>query len=75
MPVWKIAKIKALLSSILEFLFFVHSAQINSLIATKFLQLKSTNNNARNVIFKIKSYCSQPVQGTRHTTLLCYYEN
>ena len=31
MPVWKITKIKALLLSIFDFLFFLHSAQINSL--------------------------------------------
>ena len=42
---------------------------------TKFLQLKSTNKNARNVIYKFKSYFSQPVQGTKRTTLLYYYEN
>ena len=32
MPVWKITKIKAPLSSIFDFLFFLSSAQINSII-------------------------------------------
>ena len=29
----------------------------------------------QNVIYKIKSYFPQPVQGARHTTLLYFYEN
>ena len=37
---------------------------------TKFLQL-----NARSVIYKIKSYFPQPVQGVWHTTLLHFYED
>ena len=73
MSVWKITKIKALLSSLFDFLFFLHSAQINSLILK--LQLKFAYKNAQNVICKIKSYCSQPVQGSRHTTFFYYYEN
>ena len=32
MPVWKITKIKTLLSAISDFLFFLHSAQIHSFI-------------------------------------------
>ena len=51
MPVWRITKIKALLSSIFDFPFFL----------TKFLQLKSTNRNTQNVIYKIKNYFSQRV--------------
>ena len=42
---------------------------------TKFLKLKSTNKNAHNVIYKIKSYFQEPVQGTKHTNLLYFYEN
>ena len=42
---------------------------------TKFLELKSTNQNARNFIYKIKRYFPKPVQGAIHTTLLCFYEN
>ena len=42
---------------------------------TKFLKLKSTNKNARNVIYKIKSYFPEPVQGARLTNLLYFYEN
>ena len=32
MPVWKITKIKTLLSALFDFLFFLHSAEIHSLI-------------------------------------------
>ena len=32
MPVWKITEIKTLLSAIFDFLFFLHSAQIHSLL-------------------------------------------
>ena len=42
---------------------------------TKFLQLKSTNKNARNIIYKVKSYFPQPVQGARHIILLYVDEN
>ena len=41
----------------------------------KFLKLKSTDKDMQNVIYKIKSYFPQPVQGARHTTLLYFYEN
>ena len=64
----KITKIKALLSAIFYFIFFLHSVQIHSY--TKFLKLKSTNKNAQNIIYNIKSYFPQPVEGARHTTSL-----
>ena len=35
---------------------------------TKSLKLKLTNKNASNVIYKIKSYFPQPVEGAGHTT-------
>ena len=54
-------KIKTLLSATFHFHFFLHSAQIHSLI-TKFFKLKSTNKNARNVIYKIKGPFQEPVQ-------------
>ena len=33
---------------------------------TNFLELKSTNKNAQNVIYKIKSYFAPSVEGARH---------
>ena len=41
----------------------------------KSLQLKSTNKNARNVIFKSKNYFPQTAQNAGHTTLLYFKEN
>ena len=42
---------------------------------TNFLELKATNKNAQNVIYKINSYFPQSVEGARHITLLHFYEN
>ena len=65
MPVRKITKIKTLLSAVFDFLFFLHPAQIHN-FCSKFLKLKSNNKNARNVIYKIKSYFPQTVQGAHN---------
>ena len=71
MPVRKIAKVKTLLSAIFDFLLFLQSAQIHSLILN-FKKRKWTNKNTQNVIYKIKSYFPQPFQGARDTTLLYF---
>ena len=63
MLVWKITEAKPLLSSILTFL--LSPLNSNKQSYTKFLQLKSTNKNAQNFIYKIKSTklnFSQPVK-------------
>ena len=74
MPVWKITKNKNSIVSYLR-LSLVPPLSRDTQFYTKFLQLKSTNKNARNAIYKIESYFSQPVQGAGHTTLLYFYEN
>ena len=51
-------------------LFLLLSTQLN-----RFLQLKRTNKNARNNIYEIQNYFSQPVQSAGHTTLLYFYED
>ena len=64
---WKTTETKSLLSAIFDFPFFLHSAQIHSLILN-LLKMKLTNKNASNVIYKIKSCFRQPVQGAGHIT-------
>ena len=56
-------------------LFFLSPLSSDKQSYTKFLLLKSTDKNARNVIHKIKSYFSQPAQDARYFTLFYYYEN
>ena len=63
-------EIKTLLSAIFNFLFLLHSANIHSLIYAKSLKLKLTNENASNVIYKVKSYFPQPVQGAAKIRLM-----
>ena len=74
MQVWIITKIKTLLLAIFDFL-FLSPLSSGTQSCTKFLKLKSTNANTRNVIYKIKSNFPQPVQGAMHTILLYLYEN
>ena len=74
---WKTTETKSLLSAIFDFPFFLHSAQIHSLILN-LLKMKLTNKNASNVITKLKavsvSLCCAACAGhiTYHFVLLLW---
>ena len=70
MSVWKISQIKILLSAIFSSSF---STQLRYTVLYQIFE--ADIKNACSVIYKIKSSFSQPVQGTRDTTLLYFYEN
>ena len=70
MPVWKITEKKHYYQ--LSSTFSSFSTQLRHTVwDTKILHLKSTSKNAGKVIYKIKSYFSQPVQAT----FLYFYVN
>ena len=51
------------------------SLNSNTQSYAKFLQLKWTSGDVRNVSYKIKGYFSQSTQGAKHTTLFYFSEN